>query len=180
MRARFLFSIVSGLFHWSTVDLTRPFGSPRTMVMGLLTTSWGLRLTWNYARKGGYEAGVEDYRWAEVRKWMPGYQFHVFNCVFICLYQPLLLMAIAAPAAVAAGHPDVALGPCDVAAAALFSLLLLGETVADLQMFDFQTEKWVQHPLPARATTSPLAAESVARLLSLSDSPADTRLALRG
>jgi steroid 5-alpha reductase family enzyme len=165
MRARFLFSIVAGLFHWSTVDPTRPFGSPRTMVMGLLTTSWGLRLTWNYARKGGYEAGVEDYRWAEVRKWMPGYQFHVFNCVFICLYQPLLLMAIAAPAAVAAGHPDVALGPCDVAAAALFSLLLLGETVADLQMFDFQTEKWVQHPLPARATTSPLAAESVARLL---------------
>jgi steroid 5-alpha reductase family enzyme len=65
---------------------------------------------------------------------MPGWQFEVFNLVFICIYQPLLLMATAAPVAVAAASPDSPLGAIDVVAAALFSTLLCGETVADMQM----------------------------------------------
>eukprot|EP00035_Acanthoeca_spectabilis_P026574 m.463250 g.463250 ORF g.463250 m.463250 type:complete len:355 (+) comp22971_c0_seq1:17-1081(+) len=129
-------------FHWTTITPQRPYGSPRTLCMALLATTWGMRLTWNFWRKGGYIPGSEDYRWVEVRKWMPGMQFEVFNVVFICLFQPLLLMALAAPAAVAAAHSDVPLNQSDVAAAVLFSMLLCGETVADLQMFDYQTEKY--------------------------------------
>jgi steroid 5-alpha reductase family enzyme len=37
-----------------------------------LITVWGARLTFNFARKGGYSwkfwSGEEDYRWEEVRK----------------------------------------------------------------------------------------------------------------
>lgn len=40
----------------------------------------------------------------QVRGWFPGWRFHLFNPVFICTYQLLLLLAIAAPAAVAANR----------------------------------------------------------------------------
>lgn len=143
--------MVSGWFHWTTITPQRPYGSPRTLCMALLATTWGMRLTWNFWRKGGYIPGSEDYRWVEVRKWMPGMQFEVFNVVFICLFQPLLLMALAAPAAVAAAHSDVPLNQSDVAAAVLFSMLLCGETVADLQMFDYQTEKCVSRSVVGHA-----------------------------
>eukprot|EP00041_Stephanoeca_diplocostata_P024428 m.618515 g.618515 ORF g.618515 m.618515 type:complete len:355 (+) comp22529_c1_seq1:142-1206(+) len=130
------------LCHWSTITSSHPFGNGRTLVMGLLTTTWGIRLTWNFWRKGGYESGAEDYRWVEVRKWMPGWQFEVFNPIFICTFQPLLLLALAAPAALATEHPDVPLGPLDFVATVLFAVLLAGETIADIQMFNYQTEKY--------------------------------------
>jgi steroid 5-alpha reductase family enzyme len=34
----------------------------RGVILGLLTTVWGARLTYNYARKGGYKWESEDYR----------------------------------------------------------------------------------------------------------------------
>ena len=74
--------------------------NPRLLAMALLATAWGARLTYNFAIKGGYSGG-EDYRWAEVRKWFPGWQFEVFNLFFICLYQQLLILGFTAPAVVA-------------------------------------------------------------------------------
>ena len=41
--------------------------SPRLVVMAVLATLWGVRLTFNFARKGAYKLkfweGEEDYRW---------------------------------------------------------------------------------------------------------------------
>ena len=37
-----------------------------------LVTLWGARLTFNFARKGGYAPGGEDYRWAVLRARMNG------------------------------------------------------------------------------------------------------------
>ena len=34
--------------------------------MASIKTVWGLRLTYNFYRKGGYKKDVEDYRWKEV------------------------------------------------------------------------------------------------------------------
>eukprot|EP00658_Telonema_sp_P-2_P083246 TRINITY_DN8966_c0_g2_i10.p1 TRINITY_DN8966_c0_g2~~TRINITY_DN8966_c0_g2_i10.p1 ORF type:complete len:169 (+),score=32.47 TRINITY_DN8966_c0_g2_i10:96-602(+) len=45
--------------------------SPRLLLMSLLVSAWGARLTWNFAIKGGFSGG-EDYRWVEIRKWFPG------------------------------------------------------------------------------------------------------------
>ena len=47
-------------------------GSPvRLVVMAVLATLWGARLTFNFARKGAYRLkfweGAEDYRWSIVR-----------------------------------------------------------------------------------------------------------------
>ena len=46
--------------------------APRQTLAASLVTVWGIRLTFNFARKGGYSwkfwEGEEDYRWAIVRK----------------------------------------------------------------------------------------------------------------
>lgn len=35
---------------------------PKVVLLALLVSVWGVRLTYNFARKGGY-SGEEDYRW---------------------------------------------------------------------------------------------------------------------
>jgi hypothetical protein len=98
-----------------------PQQSPRLVLMTALTCAWGLRLTYNFAIKGGFSGG-EDYRWAEVRrisatplpsrmhdipgcvqvrKWFPaGWRFETFNLVFICMFQHVLILGFTTPAAV--------------------------------------------------------------------------------
>lgn len=41
--------------------------SLRQWIMLGLITIWGLRLTYNFFRKGGYTLAGEDYRWAYIR-----------------------------------------------------------------------------------------------------------------
>ena len=64
--------------------------------MAVLVTAWGARLTFNFARKGGY-TGMEDYRWAILRGRMKPWQFQLFNLFFIVLYQNALLVLITPP-----------------------------------------------------------------------------------
>ena len=73
------------------------FTNARLTIMAILTTLWGARLTFNFARKGGYR-GVEDYRWGVLRDSMTTWQFQLFNFFFIVIYQNLLLVLIALPA----------------------------------------------------------------------------------
>src|SRR4051812_21163216 len=54
----------------------------RLDVMAVLVTLGGARLTFNFARKGGYN-GHEDYRWPVLRARMAPWQFQVFNLLFI-------------------------------------------------------------------------------------------------
>jgi steroid 5-alpha reductase family enzyme len=118
----------------------RGFSDPRLNLMTALTTLWGARLTFNFARKGGYAKGGEDYRWAVLRARMPPAVYQVFNLVFIAGYQNFLLLLIALPAWEAYRNPT-ALGALDYALAGLFLLLLLGETVADQQQWNFHAAK---------------------------------------
>jgi steroid 5-alpha reductase family enzyme len=113
----------------------------RLLMMVVLTAMWGARLTYNYARKGGYSRGGEDYRWAELRKRMSPMRFQIFNLLFVSLFQNLLLLAIAAPAAAALHHRQTPLGTLDFVAALAFAVFLLGEIVADEQQWRFQKAK---------------------------------------
>ena len=101
---------------------------------------WGARLTFNFARKGGY-TGVEDYRWPILRERMSPAQFQVFNLLFIVIFQNALLLLIALPALVAYENQAAPIGPVDLLLAALFLALLVGEFVADQQQWDFQKAK---------------------------------------
>ncbi len=115
------------------------FTDPRLALMTGLVALWGARLTFNFARKGGYR-GVEDYRWPILRGRMTPAQFQVFNLLFIVVFQNALLLLIALPASVAAASASP-LGILDVSLAALFVALLVGEFIADQQQWEFQRAK---------------------------------------
>ena len=116
------------------------FTDARLTIMTVLVTLWGARLTFNFARKGGYR-GVEDYRWPILRERMSPAQFQVFNLLFIVLFQNALLVLIALPALVAFENQGTAVGPLDWGLAALFLVMLIGEFVADQQQWTFHQAK---------------------------------------
>ena len=118
--------------------------SARLTILAVLPVLWGARLTFNFARKGGYRPEFEDYRWAIVRTWFHPAVYQIFNVVFIALYQNILIFLIVLPAYVAlrADAAAPALTPLDLLATAAFLGLLAMETVADQQQWDFQTEKY--------------------------------------
>ncbi|GAB3601398.1 DUF1295 domain-containing protein [Microbacterium tumbae] len=111
----------------------------RLVVMALLATAWGARLTFNFARKGGY-TGTEDYRWAILRGRLSPWLFQVFNLLFIVGFQMALLVLITLPAYVALQHP-APFTAWDAVFTLLFLALLTGETVADQQQWAFHRRK---------------------------------------
>jgi steroid 5-alpha reductase family enzyme len=132
------------------------FDDTRLVLMTLLATAWGARLTYNYARKGGYARGGEDYRWGELRRRMGARAYQAFNLFFIAGFQNVLLFLLAAPAWVALQHAHEPLGPLDFVAALLFVALLVVETMADEQQWRFQRDKKAR-----RARGDPVLAEFV-------------------
>jgi steroid 5-alpha reductase family enzyme len=117
------------------------FASARLVLMSVLAVLWGVRLTWNFARKGGYRRGGEDYRWPAVRRWLGPVGFQVLNATFIAPFQNLLLLLLAAPAYVAGRFPQAPFGPLDTLATAAFVSFWLGEAIADQQQWRFQSAK---------------------------------------
>ncbi len=128
-----LWSVVPVVYLW--VFAARS-GDARTTLVAVLVTLWGVRLTFNFARRGGYAPGGEDYRWAIIRERIPGWAFAVFNFAFIAVYQHALLLLIALPGWTMVNYP-VPLGGFDIVAAVVFFGLLVGETVADQQRWNF-------------------------------------------
>ncbi len=117
------------------------FESPRINLMTFLVVIWGIRLTYNFAIKGGYSKGGEDYRWAVVRERMSPVMLQVFNATFLAPGQMLLIWAFTAPIHFAWLNQDVPLNWLDYLAALVFLVAFVGETVADWQMWVFQEDK---------------------------------------
>lgn len=134
-----IWSIVPVVYIWIFAG-GAGFTNARLDVMAVVVTLWGARLTYNFARKGGYN-GVEDYRWAVLRARMPRWQFEFFNFFFIVLYQNAILLLITLPAFTAWQNRATPFGLLDVLLTALFLLLLTGETIADQQQWNFQSWK---------------------------------------
>ena len=122
--------------------------------MAACASVWAARLTWNFARKGGFGAVTaenEDYRWPVLRRWFAQAlprallepALHVFHAGFVCVYQNVLLYLIVVPACAAAGKAGYtgALTAWDAGVAAAFALLLAGEVAADEQQWAFQRRK---------------------------------------
>lgn len=128
-----VWSITPAVYLW--VFAARGGGS-RAILAAVLVTLWGVRLTFNFARRGGYAPGGEDYRWGIIRARLPGWAFAVFNLLFISVYQNALLLGIALPGWTLAEN-RTPLGGWDVLATTLFLGCLAGETVADQQRWSF-------------------------------------------
>jgi steroid 5-alpha reductase family enzyme len=117
------------------------FENLRLNVMVLVVFLWGARLTFNFARKGGYAKGGEDYRWAVLRAKMTPLQYGLFNFFFLAGYLNLLLFLTALPAWVALQHQSTPMGPFEILAFIAFVGFLTLETVADQQQWNFHQLK---------------------------------------
>jgi steroid 5-alpha reductase family enzyme len=120
---------------------------PRLVLMAVLVSIWGIRLTYNFARRGGYSwkfwTGEEDYRWAILRakpEFQANWKWMAFNFFFISAYQMGLILLFTLPA-LKAMESEVALGLPDYFLALLFIAFVVMEYVADQQQYDYQEEK---------------------------------------
>jgi steroid 5-alpha reductase family enzyme len=117
--------------------------------MAILVTIWGLRLTFNFWRRGGYHwipwKGDEDYRWSVLRQnpLLKGrVRWGLFNLFFISLYQNSLILLFTLPILVAWQGNANPINGLDYLAAGLFLGFVLLETIADQQQWNFQKEKY--------------------------------------
>ena len=116
--------------------------TPPLFAMAALTVLWGVRLTYNFVRKGGYKAGGEDYRWEEIKQKIGPVWFQVLNATFLAPFQNYLLLLIVVPSYAAYRFIGTPLNALDYAAAIAFVVFFLGESVADEQQWKFQTKKY--------------------------------------
>jgi steroid 5-alpha reductase family enzyme len=71
--------------------------SHRQVIMMAFITVWGVRLTYNLYRKGGYAGGGEDYRWVYIRKSYPKMLVEMLHFFFTSYYQLFLVYWITSP-----------------------------------------------------------------------------------
>ena len=143
-----LWSIVPIVYVWNMTILGDM--NERMVLMAILVSIWGSRLTFNFARRGAYTwrfwAGEEDYRWEELRK-RPGFNnrivWMIFNLFFICTYQNVLIFLFTLPILTSLGTNTAPLMWADYLLAALYVGFVVIEFIADQQQYDFQTEKSV-------------------------------------
>ena len=117
------------------------FSSLRINIMTVLVLAWGARLTFNYARKGGFQAGGEDYRWKVMQERLGPVGFQILNFAFIAPGQLLIVWLFTSPIHQAWSGQAQPLGILDAVAVMLFAVFFVVEAVADEQMWVFQQEK---------------------------------------
>lgn len=124
--------------------------APRLVLMAVIVSIWGIRLTYNFARRGAYQwkfwSGEEDYRWAVLRK-KPGlnnrFVWMLFNLFFICSYQGALIFLFTLPVLTGLGDSAPAtIQAWDWVIAAVIIVAVVIEYIADQQQYDFQSEKY--------------------------------------
>lgn len=124
-----------------------PGASSREVVMAVLATLWGIRLSYNFARKGGY-GSEEDYRWPVLRAWFKKNDpFHplfqeVFNLSFVSFYQHALIWGFVAPPMFVASQNKTPLNSNDVVLTVMFIVFLVLETWTDETQWAFQNAKY--------------------------------------
>ena len=121
----------------------------RSLIMAVLVTVWGLRLTHNFFLKGAYSwkfwGGHEDYRWEVLRakkEFQPRWKWTLFNLFFISGYQNILILLFTLPAIIVLQFHQAPLNLLDYLAAAAMLFFIVFEAIADKQHWDYQTKKW--------------------------------------
>ena len=123
---------------------------PRILLMAFLVSIWAVRLTYNFARRGGYSwkiwTGEEDYRWAILRakpEFQSQWKWSAFNLFFISAYQMALILFFTLPT-LKAMESNIPIGIFDYTLAAIFVALVIMEYIADNQQYYYQEEKYRQ------------------------------------
>lgn len=145
----------------------------KPILLFFLALVWGARLTYNFARKGGYSLSSEDYRWNYLRhkKLKNEFLFQLLNFFFISIFQSIILYLLAHPyylLSVSAIQQCSSLSTCssrlsvaDCGLVFIFAALLLIESIADNQ-------QWAYYSLRVKYQAAP---NSIIRLPSVSSQP---------
>ena len=119
---------------------------PRLIFMAIVVSVWGLRLSFNFSRRGGYSlkfwSGKEDYRWPVLKsrpEFAAQWKWALFNLLFISLYQLGLVLLITLPALKSMGGKP--LSWTDYLLAGLVLVFVVIETIADQQQWNYHKEK---------------------------------------
>lgn len=141
-----LWSILPIIYAWVTA--VKGGCSLRLVIMAILVSIWGCRLTYNFAKKGAYSLrfweGEEDYRWPILRKnkfLKNKFCWALFDLFFISIFQNAIVLMITLPM-VAVMSSKAPFGLWDTIATLLVLSCILYETIADKQQMAFQTAKW--------------------------------------
>ena len=137
-----LWSILPGVY--VLVWLPEYSNNIRFIIPAIIVILWCIRLSTNFAIKGGYRFSwkkggfyEEDYRWAVLRKRIPNrFAFELFNLFFISFFQLALVFAITLPLYFY-GRITGPIARTEIILYCAHFLLLAGETVADIQQFRY-------------------------------------------
>jgi steroid 5-alpha reductase family enzyme len=149
----YIFGIVTGDYSWvdrlwSTLPVAfvwyyayRGGFSPALCAVAVLVTVWGIRLSLNFARKGGY-SGTEDYRWIILRERIRNpFLWQLFSLLFISFYQIGLFVLFTYPVYSIAALTEGKASALFWVFAALGLAFICFETVADQQQWVFHAAK---------------------------------------
>ncbi|PHH80206.1 hypothetical protein CDD82_1919 [Ophiocordyceps australis] len=141
-----MWSLLPNLYIVHLAVWARLAGLPhrRIDLIAISTTLWSCRLTFNYWRRGGYQVGSEDYRWAIIKAKVPAVLFFFFNMTFISFIQSILLFAFSCPPAYAIllssrFEPDIT--PGDLVYFTIELVFIASEWFSDGQQWIYQTAK---------------------------------------
>ncbi|HMB00658.1 MAG TPA: DUF1295 domain-containing protein [Spirochaetota bacterium] len=116
-----------------------------------LVVVWGIRLSYNFSRRGGYAFSLrkgfygEDYRWQYLRRKINSRPvFEIFNFVFISSFQLILVFLFTLPLYYTGKYAlqkKIQLSPLHITICSFILLLIIIETIADKQQFNFHSLK---------------------------------------
>ncbi|KAI7897736.1 uncharacterized protein BX663DRAFT_481343 [Cokeromyces recurvatus] len=123
---------------------------PRLLTAAILITTWGSRLTYNFARKGGYYWSGQDYRYPYILKKIGPLFMGLLNLFVIAPFQNYLLLLIVTPlymthslfsSSYSPNRASNQLSCLDWITVVLHLFFLTIEVIADEQQYVFQTGK---------------------------------------
>ena len=121
--------------------------NPRFIIPAIIVILWCIRLSTNFAIKGGYAFSFkkgfygEDYRWEVLRKKIPNRAFfELFNLFFISGFQLTLIFFFTLPLFYL-GKISGPISKIEIILFAVHLLLLLFETIADIQQLNYYKKR---------------------------------------
>jgi steroid 5-alpha reductase family enzyme len=141
-----LWSILPIIYSWQIAIIGGVSGS--LILASTAVSIWGIRLTYNFSRRGAYKIrfweGEEDYRWKVLREmsvFQPNWKWKLFNLFFICAYQNALIFLFTTPMIKLIGNETIAVKPITILFYVLILFFIYIEWLADQQQWDFQKAK---------------------------------------